>query len=224
VSVRVAPGERVGITGYAGSGQTTLLKLFGGLLEEYEGAVAVNGAPMRELDRSAFRDAVGQLLSPTDLFDGTVEENVGVGRPDVTTHDVLRAVERVGLSDWLHAQPQGLQTVIRNDGRELPTHVVSRLLVAQAVVGRPRLLVVDDYYQNVTPDCRQHLVDCLTDPREPWTLLLVSRDPSYLAACDRVLVLDDGAVTRDGPFDQLVGDTPLLQHLVRRAAPSHVTA
>jgi ABC-type bacteriocin/lantibiotic exporter with double-glycine peptidase domain len=224
VTLRVAPGERVGITGYAGSGQTTLLKLFGGLLEEYEGAVAVNGMPMRELDRSAFRDAVGQLLSPTDLFDGTVEENVTVGRPDVTTHDVLRAVERVGLSDWLQSQPLGLRTVIRNDGRELPTDVVSRLLVAQAVVGRPRLLVVDDYYQNVEPDCRQHLVDCLTDPREPWTLLLVSHDPAYLAACDRVLVLENGTVTRDGPFDALVGDTPLLQRLVSRSAAHRATA
>lgn len=224
VTLRVEAGERVGITGYAGSGQTTLLKLFGGLLEGYEGAVAVNGVPMRELDRSTFRDAVGQLLSPTDLFDGTVEENVTVGRPNVTAHEVLRALERVGLSDWLRSQPLGLHTAVRNGGRELPTHVISRLLVAQAVVGRPRLLVVDDYYQNVEPDCRQQLVDCVTDPRASWTLLLVSHDPSYLATCDRVLVLEDGMITRQGPFDQLVGDTPLLQRLVRRAATPGVTA
>lgn len=224
LSLRVEAGERVGITGYAGSGQTTLLKLFGGLLDGYEGAVAVNGVPMRELDRSTFRDAVGQLLSPTDLFDGTVEENVTVGRPGVTTHDVLRSLERVGLNDWLQSQPLGLRTVVRNGGRELPTHVISRLLVAQAVVSRPRLLVVDDYYQNVEPDCRQHLVDCLTDARASWTLLLVSHDPIYLATCDRVLVLEDGMVTRDGPFDELVSDTPLLQRLVRRGAPPGVSA
>jgi ABC-type bacteriocin/lantibiotic exporter with double-glycine peptidase domain len=219
VSLRVAPGERVGITGYEGSGQTTLLKLFGGLLDGYEGAVAVNGVPMRELDRTAFRDAVGQLLSPTDLFDGTIEENVSVGRPDVTPHDVLRAVERVGLSEWLQSQPLGLRTMVRNGARELPAHVVSRLLVAQAVAGRPRLVVVDDYYQNLEPDSRQHLVDCLTDRREPWTLLLVSHDPGFLAACDRVLVLEDGVVVRDGPFDRLVDTTPLLQRLVRRGGP-----
>ncbi len=148
--------------------------------------------PLRELDRAEYRGAVGQLLSPTDLFDGTVEENVSVGRPDVCAHDVLRAAERVGLSEWLQAQPRGLRTVVRNGGRELPTHVVRRLLVAQAVAGRPRLVLVDDYYQNVEPDCRQHLVECMTDPRAPWTLLLVSHDPAYLAACDRVLVLDGG--------------------------------
>jgi ABC-type bacteriocin/lantibiotic exporter with double-glycine peptidase domain len=220
VSLRVAPGERVGITGYEGSGQTTLLKLVGGLLEGYEGAMAVNGVPMRELDRGAYRDAVGQLLSPTDLFDGTIEENVSVGRPDVTPHDVLRAVERVGLSEWLQAQPMGLRTAVRNGGRELPAHVISRLLVAQAVAGRPRLVVVDDYYQNLEPDSRQSLVDCLTDRHEPWTLLLVSHDPAFLAACDRVLVLEGGRVVREGPFDQLVESTPFLQRLARRGVPA----
>jgi ABC-type multidrug transport system fused ATPase/permease subunit len=78
------------------------------------------------------------------------------------------------------------------------------------------MLVVDDYYQNLEPDSRQQLVECLTDRREPWTLLLVSHDPAFLAACDRVLVLEGGRVTRDGPFEQLVGDTPFLQRLVRR--------
>lgn len=220
LTLEVAPGERVGITGYEGSGQTTLLKLFGGLLDGYEGAVAVNGVPLRDLDRVAYRAAVGQLLSPDDLFDGTVEENIAVGRAHVTPQDVLRALERAGLGDWVRAQPFGLRTPIANRGRALPTHVVSRLLVAQATVGRPRLVVADDYYQNIEPDSRQHLVGCLTDRREPWTLLLVSHDPQFLAACDRVLVLEAGRVVRDGPFERVAAESPFLQRLVSRGRPS----
>jgi ABC-type bacteriocin/lantibiotic exporter with double-glycine peptidase domain len=132
VALDVRAGERVGITGYEGSGQTTLLKLFGGLLDGYEGAVAVNGMPLRDLDRAAYRAAVGQLLSPDDLFDGTVEENVAVGRTHIAPADVLRALERVGLGDWVRSQPRGLGTQIANGGRALPAHVVSRLLMAQA--------------------------------------------------------------------------------------------
>ena len=222
LTLEVAPGERVGITGYEGSGQTTLLKLFGGLLDGYEGAVAVNGMPLRDLDRVAYRAAVGQLLSPDDLFDGTVEENITVGRAHVSPQDVLRALERAGLGEWVRAQPLGLRTPVAHRGRALPTHVVSRLLVAQAAVGRPRLVVVDDYYQNIEPDSRQHLVQCLTDAREPWTLLLVSHDPQFLAACDRVLVLEEGRVVRDGPFDRVAADTPFLQRLVRRGQPAGV--
>jgi ABC-type bacteriocin/lantibiotic exporter with double-glycine peptidase domain len=219
LALEVRPGERVGITGYEGSGQTTLLKLFGGLLDGYEGAVAVNGMPLRDLDRVAYRAAVGQLLSPDDLFDGTVEENITVGRAHISPTDVLRALERVGLGDWVRQQLSGLRTPISNGGRALPTHVVSRLLMAQAVVGRPRLVVVDDYYQNIEPDSRQHLVQCLMAEGEPWTLLLVSHDPQFLAACDRVLVLEEGRIVRDGPFDRLVSDSPFLQSLVRRNQP-----
>ena len=219
LALEVRPGERIGITGYEGSGQTTLLKLLSGLLDGYEGAVAVNGMPLRDLDRMAYRAAVGQLLSPDDLFDGTVEENITVGRAHISPADVLRSLERVGLGDWVQQQPSGLRTPISNGGRALPTHVVSRLLMAQAVVGRPRLVVVDDYYQNIEPDSRQHLVQCLMDRSEPWTLLLVSHDPQFLAACDRVLVLEDGRIVRDGPFDRLVSDSPFLQSLVRRGQP-----
>jgi ABC-type bacteriocin/lantibiotic exporter with double-glycine peptidase domain len=224
VALEVRPGERVGITGYEGSGQTTLLKLFGGLLDRYEGAVAVNGMPLRDLDRMAYRAAVGQLLSPDDLFDGTVEENITVGRAHISPADVLRALDRVGLGDWVQQQPAGLRTPISNGARALPTHVVSRLLMAQAVVGRPRLVVVDDYYQNIEPDSRQHLVQCLMDRSQPWTLLLVSHDPQFLAACDRVLVLEDGRIVRDGPFERLVSDSPFLQSLVRRGQPFAPTA
>jgi ABC-type bacteriocin/lantibiotic exporter with double-glycine peptidase domain len=223
VSLAVAPGERVGITGYEGSGQTTLLKIVAGLLDGYEGALSADGVPLRDLDRAGYRDAVGQLLSPTDLFDGTVEENVAVGRTHVTPHDVLRALERVGLAEWIQAQPGGLGTPITNGGRGLPTHVVSQLLVAQAIVGRPRLVVVDDYYQNVEPDHRRRLVDCLTrrDGGEAgWTLLLVSHDPAFLSACDRVLLLEEGRVARDGPFQQLVAESPFLQRLVQQGSPA----
>lgn len=217
LDLAIRPGERIGITGYDGSGQTTLLKILGGLLDGYEGAVAVNGIPLRDLDRVGLRDSVGQYLSATDLFDGTVEENVNVGRPHLGPHDALRALERVGLGRWIQEQPLGLRSPISNGGRNLPTHVVSRLLMAQATVGAPRLVIVDDYYQNVEPDCRQALVRCLTDGAHPWTLLLVSHDPAFLAACDRVLVLENGRITREGPFDRLVEESSFVQRLVRRA-------
>jgi ABC-type bacteriocin/lantibiotic exporter with double-glycine peptidase domain len=217
VTLSVRRGERIGITGFEGSGQTTLLKVLGGLVDGFDGSVSVDGIPMRDLDRVAYRDAVGQLLSPTDLFDGSVEENVNVGRPHLTPHDALKALQRVGLEEWINAQPLGLRTAIHNGGRGLPTHVVSRLLVAQAIVGRPRLLVVDDYYQNVEPDCREDIVGCLTDRAQPWTLLLVSHDPAYLAACDRVIVLDGGTVAREGTFAELAEQNAFIQRLLQRS-------
>jgi ABC-type multidrug transport system fused ATPase/permease subunit len=217
IDLTVRPGERIGITGYDGSGQTTLIKVLGGLLDGFEGAIAVNGIPMRDLDRSVLRDSIGQFLSPTDLFDGTVEENITVGRPHVTPHMVLDALRSVGLEEWIQGEPGGLRTPIVNGGRALPTHVVSRLLMAQAIVGHPRMVVVDDYYQNVEPDCRLQLAQSLTDRERRWTLLLVSHDPAFLAACDRVLVLEGGRIVRDAPFQELLEENAFVQRLVQRA-------
>lgn len=219
VSLTLRPGERVGITGYEGSGQTTLLRVLSGLVDTYDGGVSVDGVPLRDLDRSAYRGSVGQLLSATDLFDGTIEENVAVGRPGVGPHDVLAALREVGLAAWLREQPLGLRTPVSNGGRSLPSQVVARLLVAQGIVGHPRLVLVDDYYQNVEPDCRQELVHCLTDRAKPWTLAIVSHDPAFLAACDRVLVLADGRVAREGPFDRLADESAFVRRLVEGSAP-----
>ena len=218
LDLNIRAGERVGITGYAGSGQTTLLKLLGGLVSSYEGAISYDGIALRDLDRMSLRDTIGQMLSPSDLFDGTIEENVTVGRTHVTTRDVLWALEEVGLSEWVQGLPQGLRTTIHLGGRELPTHVSNRLLVAQGIAGRPRLVVFDDYFQNVEPDYRERLIDCLASRQHGWTLLLVSHDPAVLAACDRVLVLEGGRVVREGPFDELVQRDTLLQRLVQRGA------
>ena len=217
-TLAVSPGELFGITGYEGSGQSTLLRLLGGLLDGYEGAIAIDNVPLRNLDRTAYRGSIGQLLSPYDLFDGTVEENVGVGRPDVSAHDVLTALDAVGLSRWLREQPFGLNTRVTNGGRALPAHVVARLLVAQAIAGRPRLVIVDDYYQNVEPDCRQDIVRCLTDRSRGWTLVLVSHDPVFLAACDRVAVLADGRVAREDSFARLAEQSAFVRRLVDRTA------
>ena len=214
VTLAIRPGERVGITGYEGSGQTTLLRVLSGLLDGYHGAVAVDGVPLRDLDRGAYRGAVGQLLSATDLFDGTVEENVAVGRPGVTPHDVLTALREVGLAEWVQEQPLGLRTPITNGGRALHSHVIARLLVAQGIVGHPRMVLVDDYFQNAEPDCRHELVRCLTNRAEPWTLVIVSHDPAFLSACDRVVVLADGRISREGPFETLAQESAFVRRLL----------
>lgn len=217
VTLSIAPGERVGVTGYDGSGQTTLLKLAGGLLDAFEGAATFDGVPLRDLDRAALRDTIGQMLSPTDLFDGTVEENVAVGRRQVTTRDALRALDAVGLGAWLESLPQGLRTPVTNGGRGLSASVANKLLVARGIAGRPRLIVVDDFFQNVEPDYRHELIRSLTDRANAWTMLLVSHDPAFLAACDRVVVLEAGRVSRVGTFAGLARDTTFVQSLLHTA-------
>lgn len=213
VSLRINPGERVALMGIDGSGRSTLLKLLGGLVDDYDGTIRFDGVTLRDLDRPALRARIGQMLSWTDLFDGSVEENVSVGRAHITPRDVREALDDLQLTDEIQNLPQGIQTELTNGARNLPAHLFNKLLVAQGIVGRPRLVVLDDFFQNLEASSRSLIVRLLTDRERPWTVIAVSHDPQLLVAFDRVLVVHEGQVVRDGSFASLRND-PLCRSLL----------
>jgi ABC-type bacteriocin/lantibiotic exporter with double-glycine peptidase domain len=213
VTLRIAAGERVGIMGVDGSGRSTLLKLLGGLIDDYDGTIRFDGITLRDLDRPAVRARIGQMLSWSDLFDGTIEENVSVGRTHISPLDVRHALDDLELTDEIQHLPQGIQTELVNGGRSLPTHLANKLLVAQGIVGQPRLVVLDDFFQNLDAASRALILRVLTDRARPWTVLAVSNDPQLLAVFDRVLVVHHGQVVREGAFADLRRD-PVCQALL----------
>jgi ABC-type bacteriocin/lantibiotic exporter with double-glycine peptidase domain len=217
IDLQIKPGERVGIMGIDGAGRSTLLKLLGGLIDDYDGTIRYDGITLRDLDRPAVRARVGQMLSWTDLFDGSIEENVSVGRAHITPRDVRQTLDELELTDEIQQLPQGIQTELTNGGRTLPAHLANKLLVAQGIVGNPRLVVLDDFFQNLDAASRALIVRLLTDRRRSWTVLAVSHDPQLLAAFDRVIVIHGGKVVREGPFSVLRDDPvcKLLLHEVR---------
>lgn len=213
ISVRIEPGQRVALMGFDGSGRSTLLKLLGGVIDDYDGTIRYDGVTLRDLDRPAVRARVGQMLSWTDLFDGTVEENISVGRAHITPLEVRKALDLLQLTDEIQQLPRGIQTELTNGGRSLPSHLSSKLLIAQGIVGNPRLVVFDDFFQNLDAASRSLIIRMLTDRTHPWTVLAVSHDPQLLAAFDRILVIDNGRLVRDGSFEELRRD-PLCRNLL----------
>jgi len=213
IDLAIRAGETVAVVGADGAGQSTLLRLMSGLLEGYEGTITYDGITLRDLDQRALRAQVGQMLSLTDLFDGTIEENVTVGRPAITTADVLRSLERAALAEQVQAMPLGLRTPVWAGGGSLSVSNARKLLLAQAIVGRPRLLLLEDIVQYLEGEDRERVIRMLTDSSAGWTLVVVTHDPALLAACDRVIVLHEGRVCLDGPFAELIHH-PRLQALV----------
>jgi ABC-type bacteriocin/lantibiotic exporter with double-glycine peptidase domain len=220
LSVRISPGERVAVTGFEGNGRSTLLRLLGGLLNDYDGTLLFDNTTLRTLDRIALRGQVGQYLSTGDLFDGTVEENISVGRPGIGRAEVMEAIEAAGLLEEIVAMPRGIDTPITHAGRRLPLQLAVKLLFAQAIAGRPRLLVLDDLFSNLRFEDQQQLARVLIDRSRDWTVVAVSHDPALLAVMDRVLVIENGRVARDGAFRDLQDD-PYCRHLAAtRSVPA----
>lgn len=214
ITLSVAPGERQGITGPQGSGESTLLAVAAALFPGFDGAMTYDGRSLRDLDAGRLRGTMGWCGMEAALFDGSIEDNVSLGRPGVRTEHVLEALSRVGLDEWLHGLPEGLQTSITQGGSALTQAIARRLVIARAIAGNPRLVLVDGFLDALdTPD-RTAMADLLLDPQAPWTLLIVSHHPSILRRCHRVAVLEQGQLAANGPFPDVEPRNTYLRELV----------
>ncbi len=219
ITLEIPAGAKVAITGSDGSGTTTLLGIVAGLLPHYGGVVQVAGLTLRDVDPTTMRDRIGLVLGANELFEGSVEENVSLGRAGIGSAEVMRALETVGAADDVQALSLGLRTPLPSGGRGLPSTLRIRLLIARAIVARPRLLVLDEVLATVEPAARHDLIQALTGPQAPWTLFIVSHDPEVFAAVNTVLVLRDGTPHAAKPWKDLANDI-----FVRELVPSSRSA
>lgn len=186
VSLHVEPGERLALLGIAGQGTSTLMDILMGLHTPQEGVVRVDGVDIRNWDLMGLRRQAA-LVRGRDLVAASVFENVRFGREHLTRSEVEEALKGVGLLDAILRLPQGLDSRLMVGGRPLSSSQRSRLIVARAIVGNPRLLLLDDVFENLEPRTMTDLADYVFDPAHQWTLLVASRDPEVLARCGRTV-------------------------------------
>ncbi|MBN8652391.1 MAG: ATP-binding cassette domain-containing protein [Cytophagales bacterium] len=213
IDLDIKPGETVCITGQGNSGKTTLMNLLTGLYTDYEGVVTINNYSLRDIDLTHLRDQVAKNISQEDLFDGTLLENITLGRRTTTVHDAIYALEQVGLNDVINALPKGLDTPIISGGKGLTKTVMHKLILARCLAKKPQLLVLNDFFIPLAKADKLELLKCITQPNHPWTVIIVSKDPLIMSACDRVFVLEEGKVQHEGTMEELT-KKELLKDLI----------
>jgi putative ABC transport system ATP-binding protein len=182
----IRPGERVAITGPSGSGKTWLLETLALLRVPTEGLLEFDGLDARSLDRAGTRLQLA-YVGQTETFADTVAENIRVGRDDLTAADIRRALEMVGLADTVARLPQGVGTPLASDGLPLSANDISRLSIARALAGRPRLLLVNGMLDRLDLRTCPELLESLFDRSAPWTLVIVTARDDIKARCDRTV-------------------------------------
>ncbi len=189
LSFDVAAGARVAIAGGHG-GQ--LGEWLSALSVPAHGTIALNGVETNRARSPRLRDRVA-IVQHGDVFDGSVLDNVSLGRTSVTSSEVRAALEKVGLLEEVRALPDGLDTRLFSGGVPLTQSQRTRLLVARAIAGNPRLIVVDESLEYVEPLARARCVTALTRASAPWTLIALVDDPSVALAraCSQRLKLEE---------------------------------
>ncbi len=213
INLDIASGERVGIVGPCGAGKTTLVNVLTGLYTSYTGTIVYDRFSLREINLTSLRDEIGDNMNSIDIFAGTIEENISMGKGDISTNDVHLAIEQVGLTDYVQSLPQGIGTPVLAGGKGLPSTIVRKLVLARTVAERPRLMVLDNFFLNLTRREIEELTRFLFSREQPWTLLCVSRNPFVLSQCDRILMMNQGRIVREGTFQELRHDPDFLEQL-----------
>lgn len=210
ITFDVRAGEHVAIVGTEGAGQSTLLSVIAGVLPSYAGALSYDGVPARDVDDEGFRARLGFVMDGPRLFDGTIAENVRMGRAHVSDADVHWALEFGGLAEWVSTLPDGTRTPI-GVGLPIPANAARKLSLARAIAARPALLLLDEFFHHLDPTFKRELLPRLLDRSAGWTIIAASHDPVYLASCDRILVLVEGRFVREGTFEELLHDSAFAE-------------
>lgn len=194
IDLKVDVGEKVCITGVNQSGKSTLLSLISGLYNDYEGSIHFNGIPLGDINIMSFRSVIGDNLGLQDLFFGTLEENITVGKDDIDIEDMLWAIEQVGLGEFFKQLPKGLNTMLQPEGQGLSTSIKQKIILARTLSEKPKLIVMDHTLHGLDFEDRKHISQILTDPKASWTLLAVTNDPLMLKTCDKIVTMEKGKV------------------------------
>ncbi len=202
VSFAVDPGEAVAIVGATGVGKSTVARLLAGLHPPVDGTVALGGVPVHELRIADRTGALALAFQETFLFADTILENVALGR-DVSDRDVREALRVAGAIDFVEALPRGIHTVVGERGVTLSGGQRQRVALARALVGKPRVLFLDDATAAVDPVVEGRILDNLRDELH-LTMLVVAHRLSTIRLADRIVFLADGRVAGIGTHDELM--------------------
>lgn len=218
VSFGLSQGETIAFVGPSGAGKTTLVKLLVGLYRPASGRILYNGNDGKDVDLSHLRAQIGFVTQETQLFSGTIRENLQFVRPDATDLECLDALKRAACDSLLSRAEKGLDTIIGEGGVKVSGGERQRLSIARALLRRPRLLVFDEATSSLDSITEEEITTTIRNVathKEVMTVLIAHRLSTIMHA-DTIHVLEHGRVVESGPHDELLAAKGLYYALWRQ--------
>ncbi|MCY1017834.1 peptidase domain-containing ABC transporter [Pyxidicoccus sp. MSG2] len=203
VSFTIPAGKMTAIVGRSGAGKTTLTQVLYGLYRAEQGRVLYDGRPIESFDPTALRRSVSFVFQKTDVFDGTLAENIALG-DDTPDWERLEHAARTACLDALLALPNGLKTKIGEAGMRLSGGEEQRLQLARAIYRNPRVLFLDEATSHLDAELERAITEALQREAAGRTLVVVAHRLSTVRRADKIVVLDKGRVVEEGTHDELV--------------------
>jgi ATP-binding cassette subfamily B protein len=217
LDLEINPGETLALVGATGAGKTTVASLLVRLQDTTHGRVTLDGHDVRDLTLRSLRAQVGFAFEEPTLFSASVRENLLIGHPDATEADIEGALE-IAQATFAYDLPWGLDTRIGEQGLSLSGGQRQRLALARAIVGRPRVLVLDDPLSALDVHTEARVEEALRPILADRTALVVVHRPSTISLADRAALIDDGRIVATGSHRDLLASEPRYAAILSQAA------
>lgn len=204
LSFEVKPGQMVALVGRSGSGKTTIAKLVLALYPPTEGKILIDGQDITTISRQSLREQIGTVDQDTFLFGGTIRENISLRHPEASLEEIIAAAKQAGADQFIQQLPMGYETQIGESGGMLSGGQRQRLAIARALLGNPRLLVLDEATSSLDAESERIIQTNLNTVLRDRTTLVIAHRLSTVRKADLILVLDRGILVEQGTHDELM--------------------
>ncbi len=213
VSFEAQPGQTVALLGGTGSGKTTITNLIPRFYDVSEGRVLVDGRDVREVTIESLRGQIGIVLQETNLFTGTIRENIAFGRPDASMEEVIQVAKAAAAHDFIMEFPQGYDTPVGERGSTLSGGQKQRVAIARALLMNPKVLILDDSTSSVDVATEYHIQKALDRLMQGRTSFVIAQRISTVLNADQILVLDKGRIVARGTHEDLIEESPIYAEI-----------
>ena len=213
IDLAIRPGENFAILGSTGSGKTSLVNLIPRFYDASEGTIRIDGEDVRDLTLSSLRARVGMVLQKSELFSGTIADNIRWGNSEATDDEVRQAARIAQAHDFIMGFSEGYDTVIGEKGSSLSGGQKQRLAIARAILKRPEILIFDDSTSALDLGTEARLQQALRQALKGTTVITIAQRVASVSNADRIAVLDHGRLAACGSHEELMASSDIYQDI-----------
>ena len=196
VSLQVEAKSRILIQGESGAGKSSLLRLISGVITPTSGNIYINNLSLSSIHLNHYRSNLGLSLSGETPFEGTIKENLTFGNLQIEDDLIFDVIEIVGLTHFIKEQPNGLQTILNPEGKQMSYTIAKKIILARAIIKQPKVMILEDSLDQFNPSETNKIIAYLTDTEKPWSLIVVSSNNNWAQKCNQIITLEKGEIKK----------------------------
>ncbi len=197
INLSIAQGEKIFINGQNSSGKTTLIRILSGFMQPTSGALFINDDTFKKINVKQYRSQIGTIITGESPFQGTILQNITFNQTNISDADLKWALDAVQLTPYVKTLPEGLDTLIFPEGKQLSSSNAQKILLARCIIGKPKILFLEEPTDKMDREVAKSVINFITDQKNKWTVIVSSKNNYWNENCQREIEMQNGTILSD---------------------------